>query len=753
MRRALQWISGFFPIKLLLLHVRRSLLTMFFWLVLFGLTGGFFLGEMGFRYLFNTPEYLERVSWLSYLIMGVTVGLFVMAFHISTYIFYSYRFPFLAALNRPIYCYSINNSVIPIAFYGYYLLQIIQVQRGEGVPWSALTVQILALLLGSVITISLVFTYFFSTLRGLKVPIKKEVRDQLEKPLDLIIKKDREIKQDRLVDTAEVHSYLKNFLSIRNTRKVSHYDDEVLLSTLQKHHKSAAWFFLLILFLLWGLGRLSDRELFQIPAGGSIVLLMTLYLLVAGALYSRFKTWSVAVGLLLVIGINYIVGTPWLYRPNHAFGMNYQVPPAHYNHATLNVLTTDSIQTFDKNEMLIVLENWKARQPRGEKPRMILINSSGGGLRSSVWTFGIMQSLDSISNGRFLEQTFAIFGSSGGMIGAAYFRELKLLSELGADEHPLDPKHRDLIGRDLLNPVALKFTLNDLLFQTRTFQEQGQRYRADRGHAFEIQLNKNLGQVFQKRLIDYREAEQSAKIPMLVMTPTLVKDGRRLLASPLGLSFLTRNQTPYTQAPSYEIDGVELRRFFEKQGGDSIRFSTVLRMSATFPYITPLVSLPSVPELQVIDAGARDNEGFALTLNFLYHFKDWIAANTSGVTVIRIKANRADEIQVSATGNPTLFDNLQRPIFGVVNSYANFQYYTKFSMLHKAHEWMDFELDFQTYSLLTLGNEVSLSWHLTRNERRKIAAELGTERIRQALRRWESDAPPHPLPLRGATDH
>jgi hypothetical protein len=737
MREWLQLAGGFFPIKLLLLHFRRSLLMMAFWLLLFGMAGGLIFKDMGFLYLFVTPEYLENVSWISYLIMGVTLGLFTMAFHISTYIFYSYRFPFLAALSRPIYRYSINNSIIPIAFYGFYITQIVGSQMAEQVDFWEIFGQITALLLGSILTISLVFTYFFSTLKTVKLPLKKEVRENLEKPLDLIIKKEKKLREGQLVDAGQVDSYLKNFFTIKQTRSVSHYDDGVLLSILQKHHKSAAWFFILILAILILLSTLSDREVFQIPAGSSIVLLLTLYVMVAGAFYSWFKTWSVTVGILVVLALNFMVATSWLDRPKQAFGLDYEAPKAYYNYATLNQLTTDSIQAWDRNEMLKILENWKQRQPPGTKPKMVIINSSGGGLRSSVWTFGVMQALDSITEGHFSKQTFAIFGSSGGMIGAAYFRALKLLEAKGDQQNPWSPTHMELIGKDLLNPVALKLTLNDLLFMNRRFQDGAHTYRADRGLAFEKQLHKNLNAALKKRISDYKEPEKQAMIPLLILTPTIVQDGRRLIISPQGLSFLTRNQNPYTKGISYEIDGVEMRRFLQNQQGDSLWMATALRMSATFPYITPLVSLPTIPNLQIIDAGARDNEGFSLTANFLHTFREWLADNTSGVTIVRIKANRADEILVASTGSPSLLENLQNPIFGVVNSYSNFQYFSKFSQLEKAPAWIDYPLDFQTYSLLTLDNEVSLSWHLTMSERKKIAQELRSTRIIEQMQLWK----------------
>ena len=65
---------------------------------------------------------------------------------------------------------------------------------------------------------------------------------------------------------------------------------------------------------------------------------------------------------------------------------------------------------------------------------------------------------------------------------------------------------------------------------------------ADRAYVFEKQLNSNVDNVFDKRLKDYESAESGAIIPMMIFTPTIVNDGRRLLVSPHDISFLSHDQ-------------------------------------------------------------------------------------------------------------------------------------------------------------------------------------------------------------------
>ena len=88
----------------------------------------------------------------------------------------------------------------------------------------------------------------------------------------------------------------------------------------------------------------------------------------------------------------------------------------------------------DKQNMIGILNSWKKKQD-SEKPLLVIINTSGGGHRSATFTMSVLQHLDSITKGGIMKKTFLINGASGGMIGAAYFRELYLRRQQGT-KHP-----------------------------------------------------------------------------------------------------------------------------------------------------------------------------------------------------------------------------------------------------------------------------------------------------------------------------
>ena len=103
--------------------------------------------------------------------------------------------------------------------------------------------------------------------------------------------------------------------------------------------------------------------------------------------------------------------------------------------------------------------------------------------------------------------------------------------------------------------------------------------------------------------------ESSALIPMMIFTPTIINDGKKLFISSQHISYMVQNQVQPNMKKHNIIEGVEFRRFFKAQEADSLQFTSALRMSATFPFISPVVSMPSMPVMDVVDAGGHRHRG------------------------------------------------------------------------------------------------------------------------------------------------
>ena len=105
-----------FPVRLLVNHVKENKILLFFWFVLFGSVTGNLGGFLGLRHLLLAPEYLGNSDVWGFFIMGIVLGGFTMAFHITTCIIDMHRFPFVGTLSRPFPKLCLNNSIIPLAF-------------------------------------------------------------------------------------------------------------------------------------------------------------------------------------------------------------------------------------------------------------------------------------------------------------------------------------------------------------------------------------------------------------------------------------------------------------------------------------------------------------------------------------------------------------------------------------------------------------------------------------------------------------
>ena len=94
-------LRTFFPFQLCIAQLKYNGILLLFWAILFSFILKILGNDYGVPLLFLDPEYMEKVSFTSYLILGASCGSFIMAYQIASYIVNSYRFPFLASITKP----------------------------------------------------------------------------------------------------------------------------------------------------------------------------------------------------------------------------------------------------------------------------------------------------------------------------------------------------------------------------------------------------------------------------------------------------------------------------------------------------------------------------------------------------------------------------------------------------------------------------------------------------------------------------
>lgn len=748
----------FFPVQLVLVQVKKNPVLIIFWLLMFAFVTGAFAARYGVSLLFLDPEYNGNVNFLSYFIVGFSFGGFVMAYQISCYIYNAFRFPFLATCSRPFFRFCINNFIIPVSFLAVYLTLIIRFLCGEPVSGIHIVTDLLGFIGGIIVFVFGSLFYFFRTTKDMQSLYGVVINDIVSHKTKRVILNRDPLKKTLSWKTItpgkegrdwHVESYIAGVSKIRRARPFEHYDKELLNRVFMQNHSKAVLFEVIVITTLLVLGLFRNVSAFMIPAGASIFLLFTLYLMFTGVLATWFRGWSNTIIVLLLLLLNFVHKFDVFDAETRAYGMNYKVAPAVYSNEEIQKLANDSKQReTDSLNTITILENWKRKNVTdpSHKPRMVILSCSGGGVRSASWTFYTMQYLDSISGGKMLPRTALICGSSGGMLGAAYMRELWLREQNSEPVRHSDPAYRANISSDVLNPIAFSLAVNDWFIPLQHASYGGERYSRNRAYAFEEKFLENTGGILEKKLADYRVPEQKAIIPMMIFAPTIVNDGRKMIIASQGVSYLLKeantSNIDYHNLP----DAIEFSRFFEKQAADSVRFASVLRMNATFPYITPLTDLPSEPKIEVFDAGMRDNFGMDNILRFLHTFRNWIAANTSGVIIVQTR-DRAKQHPIEPNDGQSITQAFSRPLSSFYGNLFTVQDYNHDFGIGQASNWFAGKIDVIDFELKNDDpDRISLSWHLTNREKNKVIGSMkqswNCSSAERFLKLLEDETPP-----------
>jgi hypothetical protein len=217
---------------------------------------------------------------------------------------------------------------------------------------------------------------------------------------------------------------------------------------------------------------------------------------------------------------------------------------------------------------------------------------------------------------------------------------------------------------------------------------------------------------------DYAQDERAGKIPTLIFSPTIVNEGKRLIISNMPTSFMCAN-TPLVETSRSLPDNIEYSRLFKDNNPEKTSLLSLLRMNATFPYILPMVTLPTTPVWYCMDAGLRDNFGTKTTAEFLAAMQPWIEKHTSGVVVISIHdLPKGSDL---GDGTPTLISELTMPLGSVYGNLTRTQDHNFDESLQYVANNFKRPIDVVSFELIQDNSwEVSLSWHLTKKEKRYI---------------------------------
>lgn len=733
MSNMLNSIYRFLPVQLLLLHFRKYQLLIVFWVIVFATVSGHFATSFGASSLFLAPEYLGQISFVSMLLLGAAMAVFVMAWNITTFIIHSHRVPFMGATRQAFLKYCINNSLLPAIFLVFYSVVTIrfQLQNEHAQAGQILKFQ-LGFYIGFFTLTAISFLYFFRVDKDLL----KTVLSRITNP-SLI----REIipydSLDYEIDIIRADSYLTETFRVERCCDLQPYHPRLLNTVLRRHHRNAITLTIFSFVLLIVLGIFMEDPRLRIPAGAGFLILFSIMMGIVGAAKYFLRSWEILGWAIFIFFISFLVKQRVFDLRSIAYGVDYQEREKRpvYNYQHLQYLFTPALYNRDKATEEQRLTAWKTRKSDTTKKQpLIIITASGGGSRAAYWTFHTLQYIDSITNGGLYNNTVFMTGASGGMMGAAYWRELHHAHKEGKIKNPYLPQYQENIGKDLLNAIIFSFASVDLISPFNKISIAGYSYTKDRGYAMEQELIRNTEGLLDKKIGDNKEPEKKGEMPQMVVNGTIINDGRKLLISAQPVAYLTQPHYSLTDSINPPIDAVDFAEFFSGQNPYNMRLTTALRMTATFPFVLPVVKLPSQPYMNVMDAGMRDNFGTEVASRYLYVMKDWIEQNVDDVIFLEIRDTREHEV-FTPTEQSSLSNMIYDPFFVIHMKWEPFQSYTHGYIKDYLSTAMKDKVHFVTLQYIPQEDNKSaaLNFHLTQKEKLDLYQSIYNPQNQQAI--------------------
>jgi hypothetical protein len=280
------------------------------------------------------------------------------------------------------------------------------------------------------------------------------------------------------------------------------------------------------------------------------------------------------------------------------------------------------------------------------------------------------------------------------------------------------------------------FISKDLIGPVKKFEVNGYTYTKDRGYAFEQKLKVNTRTLLNKKLGDYKHAEEEAVIPYIFLNSVISRDGRKLIICTKPVRFLMQAFFDTSHITPNDADAIDFVSFFKKQNPLNLRVLSALRMNATFPYVLPNVWLPTDPIIDVMDAGLRDNFGQETALRFIEVFKDWLKANTSKVILIQIRDRRLGDWERPYESS-SILSFLTKPFLLLQNNWFKLQDYYQTDQLNYMYSSYGAQFYRLSFQYVPAKSDVSapLSLHLTASEKKDIAAALDNVTNQDALKK------------------
>jgi hypothetical protein len=244
-----------------------------------------------------------------------------------------------------------------------------------------------------------------------------------------------------------------------------------------------------------------------------------------------------------------------------------------------------------------LIKQWQSG-PRRNSHRLTVVSTAGGGIRAAAWTAEVLTGLQEACGPQFTSSVLLISSVSGGSVGSMHF-----LSAYDSEAGTLPPgsadRIRSLAARSSLGAVGWGFLYPDFLRMV-PFAGVLVPQNFDRGWALENAWVSHTGSF--PDLSGWRDDAGAGRRPSAIFNGTAAESGERFMIAS------TDTDDPGTVA------------FSGRYAGWDVPIATAARLSATFPFVTPMARASGGPRdsrFHIADGGYYDNSGVLSAIAWL----------------------------------------------------------------------------------------------------------------------------------------
>jgi hypothetical protein len=385
----------------------------------------------------------------------------------------------------------------------------------------------------------------------------------------------------------------------------------------------------------------------------------------------RFRVPVMSAFVLLIVGLGGLRSLDYrfdLWRPDSP-------PPREMPHRLRDFLPATPAEVVEP------LLNGLAEPGMGSQPILVVVSAAGGGIQAAAWTAIVLTGLQEEIGPDFARSIRLISAVSGGSVGAMYY--------VGAFSHGNPPPADSLeevflaASHPSLQATVWAMFFHDLPRLVWPFNPPVR----DRAWAMERSWEQAWRAMTRRTHLDSSDDSEAApprlshwiadvkkgRRPALVMNALLASSGKRLL--------IGSGQVPTTGEDSLNFED------YCCGGGDKepadIDLITAARVSATFPYITPMARAEwddgqdtqpyELPGERLADGGYYDNFGVLTATDWLAAVVDSAARGFKQVVLIRIEPFPERDEKVQEDTVPGLVSETLGPLLALLEARERMQ--------------------------------------------------------------------------------